>query len=125
MPRISSPVLLTILFAPFALACVFAYFQTNVDSRLNKEYVQPGIASYKRHDYTDAERDFRAYLRHGSDVGVHYNLGMCLLNEGKKEEALQEFLRDTYVSSVGHSEYTRIRERSRLMIDQITGNSSF
>lgn len=51
-------------------------------------YYDPGLVAYQKGDYQTAETDLKRFL--SSDVdnpAVLYNLGLCLLAEGKNEEA--------------------------------------
>jgi len=76
-----------------------------------KEYYYPGVALYNKGDYSGAEAVFRHMIANrpvaaGDFPGrAKYELGKCLLQEGRLDEARQEFEEARSECANGHVEY--------------------
>lgn len=69
----------------------FALFSYGVLNSISADF-RPGYAHYKQGNYTAAEADFRKMTQgwdSNENIG-HYYLGLCLLHEGRMEEARPE-----------------------------------
>ena len=76
-------------FAIMALILVVGFFWLGQISNAMK----PGLAHYEQGDYAAAETDFRKFTQNpwtAQEPSGHYYLGLCLLHEGRFEDARTE-----------------------------------
>ncbi len=76
----------------FLVAMPFINSWENQVEKNKHDYFNPGIAAYQQGNYADAEEKLKQFLAiYPSSSATLYNLGLCTLAEGKKQEARSDF----------------------------------
>ena len=79
-------ILILVVGYPFLLL-----IEKKTDGERNRYYL-PGLAAYEQDHYIEAERDLKQFAGiYQDNPAILYNLGICTLAEGKKEEARSYF----------------------------------
>ena len=82
--------------------------------------LDPAVQQYKLGHIPEANSELDRYLHWGgTNSAAHYYLGMCYYNEGRKQDALNEFYLDVSGKPVRNQEIMHINERSKKMIEAI------
>lgn len=85
--------------------------------------LKPGMDHYNQGNYTAAETDFRQYNQNTWTAGEligHYYLALCLLHEGRIENARAELdWVSTHNSGKGSARYSRGAEKLLKALDEL------